>query len=301
MIITITKKLTRTFALFMKKSNKNIKKLVKQTFEKYSISKVTPDKIKEVINAQGYIVIRYSFISMSCETKRLMETLGVLEYASFHDSFTYSGLSKRIVFVRSDVSETEYFYLLLLELGRILTHTQKTDNLIGATTLEQALASEFAYHVTDCANHGIIYNSFKFYPIKGTIILTSIIAIITISASTIYSGKISGNTDIYLDNQGNFLYSDTSVYASNNIVPDLSKVTDETTKVGDSEKNEENEPESSNTKFIIPQDERVYYATKKGQKYHLAGCSYISGRETIELNSDDIKSGNYSPCSRCFS
>lgn len=284
----------------MKKSYKNIKKLVKQTFEKYSISQVTPDKIKDIINAQGYIVIRYSFSDISQETKRLMETLGVLEYASFHDSFTYSGLSKRIVFVRSDVSDSEYFYLLLLELGRILTYTHKTDNLIGATTLEQAYACEFAYHVTDCANHGILYNSFKFHPIKATVALTVLITLITISAVTICSSKLSGNTGIYLDNY-DIPDSVSSVYTSNNIVSDLPKIAEETAKVDISEETEEKDMESTNTKFVIPENERVYYATKQGKKYHIAGCSYISGRETVELSSDDIENGNYTPCSRCFS
>ena len=58
------------------------------------------------------------------------------------------------------------------------------------------------------------------------------------------------------------------------------------------------EPESSTA---VPQNGRVYYATKSGTKYHIAGCSYIKGKDNLKtLTEEDIKSGKYEPCSRCI-
>lgn len=290
----------------MKKSYKSIKKLAKQTFEKYSINKVTPEIIKDVINAQGFTVIKYSLTEPSEQTTRLMQTLSVLQYASFHNSFTYSGLSKKIVFIRSDISEDEYFYLLILELGRILTHTEKTDNLIGVTVPEASKACEFAYHITDCANHGIIYNLFKFHPIKAPLMLFAAGMLILFCAVMPFYIKNSGIYAETPDQSYSAVLNDNISSVSNNIsFPDYSTPSTNENDLSSrsdeySSQNSESVSDESEVGFVIPENERVFYATKSGKKYHISGCSYISGKETIELSSDDIESKNYSPCSRCF-
>ena len=57
---------------------------------------------------------------------------------------------------------------------------------------------------------------------------------------------------------------------------------------------------SSDDDFVIPPDKRVYYATANGKKYHLAGCSYLKGKDVVEVSQADVDSGKYEPCSRCF-
>lgn len=59
-------------------------------------------------------------------------------------------------------------------------------------------------------------------------------------------------------------------------------------------------PDNSDSNFVVPTDDRVYYATANGKKYHLAGCSYLADKETVEVHQADIDSGKYEPCSRCF-
>ena len=46
-----------------------MKVLAKETIEKHDLSSVTPDTLKSVLNTEGYMVIRYSAVSMSAQTK----------------------------------------------------------------------------------------------------------------------------------------------------------------------------------------------------------------------------------------
>ena len=82
-----------------------MKVLAKETIEKHELSSVTPDTLKSVLNTEGYMVIRYSAVSMSAQTKHLMEVLGVEQLAHTVDSFTFTDREHRIVFVRADISD----------------------------------------------------------------------------------------------------------------------------------------------------------------------------------------------------
>lgn len=44
---------------------------------------------------------------------------------------------------------------------------------------------------------------------------------------------------------------------------------------------------------------KVYYVTASGKKYHNAGCSYLT-KSRREITLSEIRSGGYSPCSRCI-
>ena len=43
-----------------------------------------------------------------------------------------------------------------------------------------------------------------------------------------------------------------------------------------------------------------FYVTEAGKKYHLRKCYYIKGKEVRLLTEDEIKSGEYEPCSVCI-
>lgn len=47
------------------------------------------------------------------------------------------------------------------------------------------------------------------------------------------------------------------------------------------------------------QNSQIYYVTATGKKYHKAGCSYLT-KSKREVTYDEIISGGYSACSRCF-
>ncbi len=160
----------------MKQNGKDsVKKLVKSTLERYSSGNVNAQTLKNILGAKGYTVIRYSALDVSEETERLMSTLGVTEISRQTDSFTYLDNVRRIVFIRKDISDDEFLYLLALELGRILTTSFRGSCIVSGNSQDEAEAREFAYHVTDIARHGIFYNISKFYPIQ-TVIVSAVLA-----------------------------------------------------------------------------------------------------------------------------
>lgn len=44
--------------------------------------------------------------------------------------------------------------------------------------------------------------------------------------------------------------------------------------------------------------EVIVYVTKTGEKYHAAGCQYLS-RSQIPMSLEDAKASGYTPCSKC--
>ena len=360
----------------MKHNGKDsIKKLVKSTLERYSSGNVNAQTLKNILGAKGYTVIRYSALDVSEETERLMSTLGVTEISRQTDSFTYLDNVRRIVFIRKDISDDEFLYLLALELGRILTTSFRGSCIVSGNSQDEAEAREFAYHVTDIARHGIFYNMSKFYPIQ-TVIVSAVLAsfiivfaCVSLALPGLYSKNAlqndtnqelavsaisrgvedsskpnqqaedlsapenptaDGNSSEYENNpdslnsniitsEGNNLDGNNSggVNSQQNVNPadnqNLSKTADNSGGVENSTESVENtetsvtgtqqtvdENSASQQSFVVPEEQRVYYATPNGTKYHLPGCGYIKGKEVKELLHDDIVSGKYTPCSRCF-
>ena len=60
----------------------------------------------------------------------------------------------------------------------------------------------------------------------------------------------------------------------------------------------ENEAEKT-TSAVNSDTSGPYFVTQSGNKYHIASCSYLS-KSKIAITMDRIKSGGYSPCSRCI-
>ena len=370
----------------MKHNGKDsVKKLVKSTLERYSSGNVNAQTLKNILGAKGYTVIRYSALDVSEETERLMSTLGVTEISRQTDSFTYLDNVRRIVFIRKDISDDEFLYLLALELGRILTTSFRSSCIVSGNSQDEAEAREFAYHVTDIARHGIFYNMSKFYPIQTVIVSAVLVSFIIVFACVslalpgLYSKNAlqndtnqelavsaisrgvedsskpnqqaedlsapenptaDGNSSEYKNNpdsvNSNIITSDgnnsdgnnldgnnsggnnsAGVNSQQNVNPannqNLSGTADNSGGEENSTESFENteasvtgtqqtvdENSASQQSFVVPEEQRVYYATPNGTKYHLPGCGYIKGKEVKELSYDDIAGGKYTPCSRCF-
>ncbi len=275
---------------------RNIKKLVKSTFEKHSVSRITANSIKNIIKSEGYFVEDFSTLEPVNRTECKLEDLGIAHYTEYYDSFTYSDRSTRMVFIRGDVSDEEYMYLLSLELGRILTHSDNTGNVIGLSAKDTETAHEFAYHVKDLSNHGILYNTLKYYTGRSVVGISAVFVSIVMIVSSLIPGQLAD------------IFTETSLTAeSNNIsafdhsytdAPDTQQKDAGSAVMSDESHKSSDSPIIDN--FVIPESSRTYYATANGEKYHLEDCSYIKGRETITLTQSHISSGNYSPCSRCF-
>lgn len=322
----------------------DMKVLAKETIEKHELSSVTPDTLKSVLNTEGYMVIRYSAVSMSPQTKHLMEVLGVEQLAHTVDSFTFTDREHRIVFVRADISDEEFIKLLALELGRIYCVKNRTEKVLHGSPNEEFAAAEFAYHLIDINRRGLLYNFFKFhafFAIAATFLFQFFLCVlifkflvipgfgfVRIGSVTIDPGMLPNDQKQTAVAAGTLnsetksvdeVTSDKTVPAQTSsdkivseTVPDHSPAqteasvenapkTPETTSTANAVPQTEQPPKaSSDDDFVIPPDKRVYYATANGKKYHLAGCSYLKGKDLVEVSQADVDSGKYEPCSRCF-
>ena len=339
-----------------------MKVLAKETIERHELSSITPDALKSVLNTEGYMVIRYSAVAMSAQTKHLMEVLGVEQLAHTVDSFTFTDREHRIVFVRTDISDEEFVKLLALELGRIYCVKNRTEKVIHGTPNEEFAAAEFAYHLIDINRRGLLYNFFKFhagFAITATFLFQFLLCVlifkflvipgfgfVRIDSVTVDPGMLTSDQNQIAVAAG-ALNSDTKSVdeaASDKTVPaqassdktvpaqtssgeivsgavSSDKTASETTpdnvptetagttvsEVPQTPSSAETAPQpeqppkaSSDDDFVIPPDKRVYYATANGKKYHLAGCSYLKGKDVVEVSQADVDSGKYEPCSRCF-
>ena len=331
-----------------------MKVLAKETIERHELSSITPDALKSVLNTEGYMVIRYSAVAMSAQTKHLMEVLGVEQLAHTVDSFTFTDREHRIVFVRTDISDEEFVKLLALELGRIYCVKNRTEKVIHGTPNEEFAAAEFAYHLIDINRRGLLYNFFKFhagFAITATFLFQFLLCVlifkflvipgfgfVRIDSVTVDPGMLTSDQNQTAVAAG-ALNSDTKSVdeaASDKTVPaqassdktvpaqtSSDKIVSETVpdnSPAQTEASAENAPKtpetsssanavpqteqppkaSSDDDFVIPPDKRVYYATANGKKYHLAGCSYLKGKDVVEVSQADVDSGKYEPCSRCF-
>ena len=343
----------------MKKKDRNsVKRLAKRTLEKYSVAALTPESLKNILSAEGYMVIRYSAVSMSEQTERLMQVLGVEDLARNADSFTYADRERRIVFVRADVSEEEFVELLALELGRIYCVSNRVSVIVRGTPDEEFDAAEFAYHLIDIKRRGLIYNFFKFYAPAAALIsllamgtlFSCVFAFLIVPALRLRQMDVSAGTAVSADSglSGTIKAQDAvNAFAADELSsparsadgdtpgsetsqgsaglsqpPQNTPVLPQDTSDGANGTNAKNPQGPQNTQvmqeaktpldesdsqnssagdgFVIPAEERVYYATANGKKYHLAGCSYLKDKDIIEIHQADIDSGKYEPCSRCF-
>lgn len=255
-------------------NNINVKKLVTKTLSSYGISGITEASLKRMIAGEGYTIIRFSSMTSTGETQRLLETLYLDEISKYENSFTYNDRERRIVFIRRDVSDDEFLYLLSHELGKIVTFSTSSGGIIGTTAEEIHLANEFAHHVIDIRKHGLIYNYFKYYPVQSVFSLVAFIVCISLALSLFVFKSPMANKSLFKDQTD---ISNVLEISSSPSVPDNSEGT-----IDDS---------------ITPTD---YLATRSGSKYHTAECSFVKGKDAKVVAAEDIASGKYTPCSRCI-
>lgn len=302
----------------MRQNKNEVRRLTKRLLDKYAVNEVTPAAIKNILGAEGYTVIRFSARELSSETARLFEVLGVKETASREYAFTVRTHSHRIVFVRKEVSDEEFLYLLLLELGRVLFVQTTAEDVLRGTPAEEEKAAEFAYRLEEVRKRGLLYSYFAFYPF-GSMLLSSLAVLAVIAlifkslllplllAEEPLFEETEGNATEQIQTTGQALPVTSSV--ANEQVPDTSSAsafaqdTGTVSAVDTSSASESSTASSSSSVSSNIEAETttgaVYYATSGGKKYHKAGCSYINGKTVIGLTEAEAQS-KYEPCSRCF-
>lgn len=291
--------------------SRNMKKLAYKILDKYCISTVDEAGLKSMILGEGYTVIRFSAIGSSDQTERLITALYLSDRAEYSDSFTYNDRERRIVFIRKDVSDDEYLYLLAVELGRILTFKTESDGVIGISASEDCDAHEFAHHMLDMAEHGIVYNFFKNYTVPSITFAISSVIVISILISFFTVRSLTGNAVKDCNNEAFVVTSDStrvtekSDKQSYSIATNISSVI--SSGMEDNSENSDDIPQTaSDESFLVSESVESlnvvseYYSTKLGKKYHVSGCSYISGKSVVPVIKSDIENGVYTACSRCI-
>lgn len=297
------------------KNNQNIKKLVIKTLNKYNISNITEAGIKTMISGEGYSVIRFSSLGTSDQTERLLKTLYIENRTEYLDSFTYNDREHRIVFIRKDVSDDEFVYLLALELGRIVTYKTESDGVIGISAEEDRMAQEFAYHLCDLGRHGIVYNFFKQFTVSSVVVAVALTMCISLVVSFFVLSnffKDKMREDILLE----YKTSDIAPYNQNpsfdntptvktpdntsNDIPVSAVVTENNDKIIETVTDTQNNIDSNSAQAYTQLTTAEYYATKSGKKYHTKDCSYIAGRDVHLVSPSSIQSGELTACSKCI-
>ena len=233
-----------------------------------------------------------------------MENLGVLERSKYTDSITYCDGKIKIAFVRKDVSDSEYLYLLALSLGRIIHAHPDSSFILGTQTEQEAVACDFASCIIKTAKSGVVSNFINFYPVYFSIL--SAIIIISIALSSFELFKPQTTDSVFKNSQDSISVSiETDNLISsfdNNEVFSHEQLTQSDFSTNQTPAGEfEPDDSFSNISDNLLHSENTYYVTKSGTKYHTKDCGYISGKQVVQVLESDISSGKYLPCSRCIS
>ncbi|MBP5245584.1 MAG: hypothetical protein J6036_03920 [Clostridia bacterium] len=295
---------------------KSVKKLVIKTLENYSVTEITAEELKRIILANGYTLVCFeSNEKPQGAVFNLMRKAGVLEKAKYLDTFTCSYEERHFAFLKKDVSEKRYFYGLCNILGGIIVKNEYGDGPDNAI-----YAGEFAYRLAKIQEGGIIYNQFTLFPKRSIAAASAFLLLITFSTERLLSQIPNKSTFTLLSSES----------AVNALAPQTPETTKDSGTVKDAaevfaytgaaspeneEKPEETVPDGAENIVNGENGEKeelqtqtdaaetvqtVFYATKSGKKYHVEGCSYIEGKDTVIVTESDIKSGKYTPCSRCI-
>ena len=160
-------------------------------------------------------------------------------------------------------------------------------------------AHEFAHHLTSSQKHGTLFHLVKFYPIQSAISAVVLFFIFLALAVFIVLNVLSS-----VDTTDNYTYSETDITSDytkeNEIALPAFSMEEPETKNLDNDADVLNDQMNHKNSDTYTDVHTVYYATQNGKKYHISGCSYISGKQTVTVSKNDIDNGKYTSCSRCI-
>ena len=131
------------------------KRTAKEFVKKYRLTNKTLslERTKEIIKALGFKLYLYNKYGRSEESvQKVLDGLNLTDYSAGKDAFTYVTNTDRIVFYRKHLSDEEALYLLLHEIGHILSgHSVKKGILAYSDVTAEKEANEFAFYVYNYA------------------------------------------------------------------------------------------------------------------------------------------------------
>lgn len=151
--------------------------------KQYKLKNITFDKLKKVMEQQGYTVVEYNIDVNTEEVDVLICELDLFDYVRSAKGFTYADSNYRLVFVNENLSEYEKIVVLAHEEGHIFQEHFNESAIIGRDVIQEYEANEFAHYIL---NLGF---SFKILYYKNAVIL-SIISAIVLTAGIMFARTV---------------------------------------------------------------------------------------------------------------
>jgi len=123
------------------------KSKAKRFCREYGIKNLSIEKIKKIIESQGYTIIEFNYIFNDKDVQTLIDVLGLSEELIRSRGFTYVDSNRRLVFVNEDLSEHEKLIVLAHEEGHIYCKHFSHGNIIGVDVQDEHEANEFEHFI----------------------------------------------------------------------------------------------------------------------------------------------------------
>ena len=166
------------------------KAMAEEFIKKYSFYEPNLSRIKDIIESQGYTIIKFNAIDNEEDVERILESLKLTPYIAKTRAFTFVNEDYRLVFVNEDLSVDETFQVLLHEEGHIFCEHFSQLNVIGNDVTHEQEANEFAHY---CVNLSL---KSRFYKKRKTVAAAAV-------ATAVLSGGVAG---------GNYAIKEMSYY-----------------------------------------------------------------------------------------
>ena len=237
------------------------------------------------------------------------------------DAFTFLENTQIIIFYNDNLPENDILFNILHEFGHILLKHSSNNNIIGSGLIKETLirqeneANTFACEVLAPS---CIFKEMEIYSIDDIIKLSKLpVKHITQHIPNItnfYSLDDISERLIKIFNE--YITKNTYNKEETKIKPKPKKPYLKFFGIGsiligclifilvslknnDTPNNIPNNTASSN--LIEVANNKIFYATKTGSKYHIKDCRYVKDKNNlIQLNIDDENFKNYEPCSICI-
>lgn len=125
----------------------NEKKSVKAFKRKYKLKKISSQSLSEVLNKQGFTLIRFNGADDDDDVRTLIAALDLQEYVLTYRCFTYQDNKYRLVFVNENLNEEETTIVLAHEEGHIWHKHLNNKNVLGNDIVQEYQANEFSHYL----------------------------------------------------------------------------------------------------------------------------------------------------------
>lgn len=193
--------------------NKAVRSISNQFLLEYQISRLSLEKIIQVLQKQGYSIVNYSHLKNSEDVNQLLSSLGLCDMARRSKGFTYSDSNFRIVFVHESLSDEERLKVLAHEEGHIYLGHMTHRSIIGRDVTEEFDVNEFASYVLE--DHPLLAIKLWIRGHKlafGTIVASLFLLVAILVQYGIYKTNENQWTDYYITATGTKYHKENCIF-----------------------------------------------------------------------------------------